>query len=306
MDVSILAINVVSGLMWGCVLGVAAIGLTLLWGVMKVVNLAHGELLLLGGYAIAWLYVTYGLNPLVGALAALAIGVAAGAAIYWALLHKLVGKVDIITLRIEMSTLLMMFALSIALYNVYSHVTRSEPRGIGLWHVGPTSVVKFGPVAVQMNHLFAAVLALFITIAVHLFLTRTMVGKAIRAVMQDSQAAALVGIDPVKIKMFTAMLAIGVTALSGFLVLLYESSIIPGTAYKYAPLGFVIVVLGGLGSILGSFIGGVIIGVVYGLSKVIVAELYSPMASDPIALSTAFVILVLVLLFKPEGLFGRR
>jgi len=307
MDTTVLMINILNGLIWGSILGASAIGLTLLWGVMKVVNIAEGETLLLGSYIIIWAYMSYGITPYIGMWMALIVGAIVGLVVYWALLHKLVGKVEIITLKTEMSTLLVMFALSTFLYNAYYYWIGSEPRGIGLWHVGgEVSYVTVGGITLRVNSIFAAILAILTAVATHLFLTRTMAGKSIRAVMQDAQAASLAGIDPVKVKMLTAILGIGITAFTGFLVLLHEAAITPEMSHKYAPVAFTIVVLGGLGSVMGSLIGGFIIGLVYGVSKVMVAEYYTPLAADPIALSTAFIIMVLVLLFRPQGLFGRR
>ncbi len=305
MEFSIVIIILVHGLLWGVILGAASTGLTLLWGVMKVVNVAHGEIILLGSYLVIILY-SLGLSPYIGLFSSLVTGLIIGLAIYWVLLHKLVGKIEVMTLKTEMSTLLIMFALSIAVSNSYYYFIGSEPKGLGLWHFGPTSNVKASSVVVRTNSILAAFLALILVAVLHLILTKTTLGRAIRAVMQDAQAASLVGINPVKIKMLTTVIAISVTMFSGFLVVLYETAITPMTALIYTPMAFVIVVLGGLGSVVGSLIGGIIIGLVYGLSKAVIASVFNPLASAPLALSAAFILLILVLLFKPEGLFGRR
>lgn len=304
MELSILAIDLINGLLWGIILGFAAAGLTLLWGVMKVVNIAQGETILLGSYLTIILFTQFGLSPIIGGLVALLVGLVAGFLIYWALLHKLVGRVERITLKIEMSTLLAMFALSIALLNFYYYAFGSEPRGLGLWNIG-LPYIRVLSTTIRTSILLADAVALISIFILYLFLERTILGKSIRAVMQDAQAASLVGINPVKIKLLTAIIGIGVTTFSGLTVLLFEASVTPEISYKYAPLGFVVVVLGGLGSIVGSMVAGVIIGVIYGLSKFAVS-LYNPRISDPIALSTAFIVLILILLFKPEGIFGRK
>ncbi len=303
MDISLAVVSSIYGLLWGAVLGFASVGLTLLWGVMKVVNLAQGEIILMGSY-IAIILFALGINPFVGGSLALITGLAVGFLIYWSLLHKLVGKVEKITLKIEMSTLLAMFALSIALSNYYYYTFGNEPRGLGLWSIG-LSYIRIGAMTVRTNVLLADVLSILSVVVVYLFLERTILGKSIRAVMQDAQAASLVGIDPVKIKLLTAMLGIGLTAFSGFMVILYESAVTPDVAYKYAPLSFVIVVLGGLGSVVGALVAGLIIGLVYGVSKSVVA-FYNQNMSDPVALAVVFTILIVILLVKPEGLFGRK
>jgi branched-subunit amino acid ABC-type transport system permease component len=306
MEWSILILNLVHGFLWGTILGATAIGLSLLWGVMKVVNVAHGETLLLGSYLIIMLYTALGLSPYIGLVAALALGLVVGLGIYWALLHKIIGKVEIVTLKVEMSTLLIMFALSVILSNSYYHFIGSEPKGLGLWHFTSVSSIRLGPVPIRTNSILAVILAFVIVISLHLLLKKTMLGKSINAVMQDAQAAALVGIDPVKVKMLTASLAIGVTTLSGFLVIMHETAITPGSALIYTPMAFVVVVLGGLGNIIGAFIGGIIIGTVYGFSKAVIAAYYTPLASAPLSLAISFTVLIIVLLLKPEGLFGGK
>jgi len=303
--IDILLINVVNGVLWGLIIGVSSLGLTELWGVMKVVNIAQGETLLLGAYIVIWAYTTLALSPLIGIWVALAIGIAAGAIIYFLLLHKLIGKVEVMTLKTEMSTLLIMFALSIILSNSYYYWIGAEPKGLGTWKIFESTYYYIGSLRLRTNEIFAATFAIILTLVMYLFLSKTITGKAIRAVMQDAQAASLVGINPVKIKLLTSILGIGITVFTGFLILLHEASITPETAVKYAPIAFAVVVLGGLGNELGTLIGGIIIGFVYGLTKVIISSINPAILSDPFALSTAFMILVLTLLLKPEGLFGR-
>jgi len=304
--ISILIINVITGIIWGLIIGSSSMGLTEIWGVMKVVNIAHGEMLLLGAYTVILLYISFSMSPLLGIWISLLIGILAGAAVYFALLHKLIGRIEILTLKTEMSTLLVMFALSIILSNSYYYWIGAEPRGLGTWTLGAVSYVEIGNLTLRINEIFAGVFAVVLVVFVHLFLTKTMIGKSIRAVMQDAQAASLVGINPVKIKLLTSILGIGLTVFTGFLILLHEASITPEVAAKYAPVAFAVVVLGGLGNVIGALVGGIIIGLVYGLTKVIISYVNPAIISDPFALSTAFIILVLTLLFKPEGLFGRR
>lgn len=305
MDISGLLINIVNGLLWGVILGAAATGLTLIWGVMKVVNIAHGETLLLGGYIVFIIYAAFQLSPYIGFITALLMGLFLGVLTYLLLLHKLIGHVEVVTLKIEMSTLLVTFALSIILYNLYYYFFGGEPRGLGTWNIDvSTPYVSLGFMNIRVNSILAVVLSIIVVLSLHLFLTRTMIGKGILAVMQDSLAASLVGIDPIKIKFLTTVLAFGVTAFSGVMILLHETAIVPDMAYKYAPIGFVTVVVGGLGSILGSFLGGLLIGFVYGLSRYIFSNILNMRYPDPLALAVVFVILIISLLFRPQGLFG--
>ena len=304
MDVTGLLINIINGLLWGVILGAAATGLTLIWGVMKVVNIAHGETLLLGGYTVFVIFAAFQLSPILGFIVSLMVGIVLGAFTYLILLHKLIGHVEVITLKVEMSTLLVTFALSIILYNLFYFFFGGEPRGLGTWNIGVSSYISLGFMNIRVNSLLAVFLSILVVISLHLFLTRTLIGKGILAVMQDSLAASLVGINPIKVKFLTTILAFGVTAFSGVMILLHETAIVPDMAYKYAPIGFVTVVIGGLGSVLGSFLGGILIGLIYGLSRYIFSNVLNMRYPDPMALAIVFVILILALLFKPQGLFG--
>ncbi|MET1101668.1 MAG: branched-chain amino acid ABC transporter permease [Pyrodictiaceae archaeon] len=296
----------VYGIIQGALFGVVAIGLSLIWGVMKVVNLAHGELLVIGAYSAILLAKLYNADPAVSPFLDFLLGAILGLAIFYAILYKLVGKVEVVTLREEMSTLLAMFGLSIFLFKFLYLWTDMDPN-LDLYEAVPekgvfahASSISFMGISVEATKLYVFAVSIIIAIIMHLFLTRTTLGLAIRAVTQDAVAVSLVGLNPARIKAIATLIGIGITLTSGGLVALYHGAgISPELSPLYAPLSFVIVVLGTPGNLWGSMLAGFIIGEAYNL-------VYALTGSLSLGLASAFAILVAVLVFRPEGLFGRR
>lgn len=316
----LVAQGVVSGFLYGSLIGIIAVGLTLIWGVMKVVNLAHGHLAVLGGMVAAFIFTQAGVNPFVLFVAFLGFGAVMGVILYYTSINRIIGSVDVITLKEEMATLMTTFGFGITLFGLHYVVnSRYEEYSIqpGISYVasiGGRSVVEiqsislgYAPFTVTVTQVIVAVLALALAVATHLLLTRTKLGLMIRAVAQDSRALALHGVNPVLIKLATTVISASIAVASGVLYVTYAGSITPTTEFILAPLSFVIVVLGGLGSVLGTYIGGVILGVVY---QVILYASSSPdffgQPQQALALGAAFAILVLMLLVRPQGLFGKR
>ncbi len=296
----------VYGFVQGSLLGAVAAGLSLIWGVMKIVNLAHGELVVLGAYLAVLLAKAYGMDPLATPYIDFVIGAMVGLAIFYAILYKLVGKVEVITLKEEMATLLAMFGLSMFLFKLFYIWVDVDPH-LELYETVPSKGVyaslgslSIGGVTVEVSKLYVVAAAYAAVLAVHLFLTRTVTGLAIRAVTQDATAVALVGMNPVRVRAIAALIGIGLTVFAGGLVALYHGSgISPELSPIYAPLSFVIVVLGTPGNLWGSMVAGIIIGLAYNL-------VYAFTNSLSLGMFTAFAILVAVLAVRPEGLFARR
>lgn len=297
---------IVYGVLQGGLFGVVAIGLSLIWGVMKVVNLAHGEMVVLGAYILVLLAKIMGLDPLLGPYADFFFGAVLGFAVFYSILYLLVGTAEVITLKEEMATLLAMFGLSIFMFKSFYIWTDYDPN-LDLYETVPSKgfyaalgSIHFGSVAVETVKIYVFIVAIAIATLMHFFLTRTTTGLAIRAVTQDAVAVSLVGMNPVRVKLVASLIGIGLTVLSGGLVALYHGSgISPELAGIYAPLSFTIVVLGTPGHLWGSMIAGIIIGLVYNL-------VYAFTGSLSLGFAAAFAILVAVLAVRPEGLFGRE
>jgi branched-chain amino acid transport system permease protein len=278
--------SVVSGVLTGSLYAMIGVGLTVVFGVMRIINLAHGEMVMLGMFGAFWGQQLWGVDPFVSIVIWAPLMFVAGVLVYRFLLRKVIPGG-------ELNTLLYTAGLSLLVANVALFAWTGDYRTINLRY-GMMPWRPFG-IAVPVPLAIAFVLALAITGALYLFLARTDTGRAVRATAQNAEAAILMGIDVEKI----AMLTFGVgTALAGAAGVLLGPSL-----YLYPTVGeilivkcFVIVVLGGLGSVPGAIAGGVLLGVVESLGAVYV----SMALKDGIG----FLIFLAVLLYRPSGLFG--
>src|SRR5919198_2195559 len=182
MSLSLLFQAILNGLLIGSIYGLSALGLTLVWGIMDVVNLAHGEIILLGAYLNFWLFTLYGVNPLLSLALSIPLGIVVGWILHTALIRHVVGKSGL-------TTLLLTFGLSIFLNNAMLNLWLPDTRTVPWLR---TSFVA-GGLVFPGARLLAFGIVLLMTAALYVFLVRTYPGKAIRAVMQDPEAAAAMG-----------------------------------------------------------------------------------------------------------------
>jgi branched-chain amino acid transport system permease protein len=280
----------VNGLLIGGIYGLAALGLSLIWGVMKVVNLAHGVFIMLGAYLGYGMYHLLGLHPLLAMLIAIPIGAGAGVLIYRYLINKLI-EAATNEVEMEMMCLLFTFGLSIIIYGAALNIWGSDMRGVPT--LMPT--VLLGDIVIPSSRLVAFISALVLGALLYLFLKKTYIGKAIRAVTQNRNYVMLDGIDPVK--MFQISFSIGLSyALMAGVVISLTYPITPIMGVNYLLKCFTVVVLGGLGNPLGAFLGGLILGM---------AESYTSLfATYAISPAIAFITLILILIFRPGGILG--
>lgn len=278
------------GVMLGCVFAVVAHGLNLIWGVVKVVNIAHGEFIMLGAYGAYFLNLYAGLNPLISAIIAGALGIFVGYAFYFGFLHRELRGKETITLRSEMVTLVSTFGLSLFMSNVAVLAFTGNFVGIN-WTPG---TVAIGFLEIPLGALYVTLLAVLIIAASFFFLDRTYVGNAIKAYSQDITATELAGVNPTKVASLATAIGFSVTMAGGALLTVWiPTGINPYMGALYAPISFVIVVLGGPGKMLGSLVGGITLGVV-----IDVLQAFVPVS---LAYAAAFLVLIPVLLFRPEG-----
>jgi branched-subunit amino acid ABC-type transport system permease component len=278
------------GVMLGCVFAVVAHGLNLIWGVVKVVNVAHGEFIMLGAYGAYFLNLFAGLNPLISAIIAGALGIFVGYAFYFGFLHRELRGKETITLRSEMVTLVSTFGLSLFMSNVAVLAFTGNFVGIN-WTPG---TVAIGFLEIPLGALYVTLLAVLIIAASFFFLDRTYVGNAIKAYSQDITATELAGVNPTKVASLATAIGFSVTMAGGALLTVWiPTGINPYMGALYAPISFVIVVLGGPGKMLGSLVGGITLGVV-----IDVLQAFVPVS---LAYAAAFLVLIPVLLFRPEG-----
>ncbi|MBI3635588.1 MAG: branched-chain amino acid ABC transporter permease [Candidatus Rokubacteria bacterium] len=262
-------------------------GLTLIFGLMNVVNFAHGEFYTLGAYAAFAVLAFSGLDFFTAVLVALATGAAAGALCERVLLRPLLGaSID--------TTMLVMIGLWIALQNtellVWGGVAKSIP------HPFPTTPLVLGPLSIAPLRLFVFLLAFALIAGAHLLIHRTRLGRAMRATFQDRDTAALMGVPIRRIHTVTfafgSALAAGAGALLGPVFLVY-----PSMGDLVSLKAFSVVILGGLGNLAGATLGGLLLGVAEEFGAGYVSSGYRD--------AVGFVIIILVLLLRPSGLFAR-
>jgi branched-subunit amino acid ABC-type transport system permease component len=278
--------SIIDGLLIGFVYGVAAMGLTLIWGVMRVINLGHGATMALGMFVTYLLFSNFALNPYLGMLVVIVLALLFGFLIYGVALQRVIQAG-------YLSTLLATFAVNMIIIGVGTAVFTTSPRNIDF----SAGSMTFGPVILQGTRLFAAVAAVVITAALYAFLYFTRPGKAIRAVSNNRNAAELMGIPSNQVLALSFGLGTMLAAVAGGLTsTFFPFTILSGATYQLK--SFVICVLGGLGNPLGALLGGLILGALEGIIPTFMAVSWVPVVE--------FGLFVLVLVVKPSGLLGGK
>ncbi|HEU4371760.1 MAG TPA: branched-chain amino acid ABC transporter permease [Methylomirabilota bacterium] len=287
---NILAQQLVLGLLIGGLYGLAAAGLSLVFGVLKVLNVAHGELIMLGGYAAFWTVALLGLDPFVSLLLVVPLSLLLGVGLYWGLFGFVV-RADEET-RIK-NSLLIGFGLGLALHALAVLLWTADERSIVTPYGGS---IRLAGLSVPIVRLASLLIALALIGGLHLLLARWRWGKAIRATAEDWQAALLTGIDVRRAYLLAFAIGTGLAGAAGTLVSIgYSTS--PSIGLEWTLKALIVVVLAGLGSMLGTFVGGLVLGV---------AEAASAAAfGGPYREVVGLVLFVVVLVVRPRGLFGR-
>ncbi len=279
------------GLFAGSIYGIAVAGLALVFGVLRVLNVAHGELLLLGGYGSFWLFALLGVDPFVSLLLVVPglflLGVALDGLVFRGL-APLEGEE-----RVK-SSLLVSFGLTLILQHAMQHFFTADERTVPLGYAG--SVVSAFGVALPATRSLSLLIALAAMLALHLFLRHTYAGKAIRAVAEDGEGAALVGIDRRRVHRLTLGLGAALAGVAGSLVVV-SYGIDPGGGLTWTLKAVVVLTLAGSGSVLGAFPAGLLLGLVEAVSGMALGATWREVAG--------LVVFLLVLLLRPAGLFRR-
>jgi len=292
-DAALFFTDLALGLLLGCVFAVIAHGLNLIWGVAKVVNVAHGEFIMLGAYGAYFFNVWFGFNPLLSVPIDAAIGLGAGVVFYFVILYRELRGKESMGPQSEMVTLVATFGLSLVLINVAQALWTGNNVGIP-WSPG---IIQFGFLQLPLGGLYVAIVSVVIIALSHVFLSRTYLGNAIRAHSQDIPAIQLVGINPTLIAAVGTAIGFCITMAGGALLTVWlPTGIYPAMGNLYAPISFVIVVLGGPGKMWGSLVGGLTLGVMIDVGQLFLG------GSIALAEAIAFLTLIPVLLFRPEGL----
>lgn len=280
--------HIVNALILGGTYALLGIGLTLIFGIMRVVNFTHGELYTFGAYMVFFFASTLGANFFVSIAAAMVLGVVLGAAIEFSLLRTL-RKADIDT------TMLVMIGAWIFLQNAEQMIWSGVAKSIS--HPFPLDPLVLGEVSVSWLRLFVFIFAIVLIGCTYYLIHRTRLGKAMRATFQDSDTAALMGVNINGIYTATFALGSGLAATAG--ALLGPVFVVTPTMGDMAALkAFAIVILGGLGNIVGATLGGFILAMVEEMGAGYISSGYRDAMS--------FLLIILVLVYKPTGLFAQK
>lgn len=285
---SLLNQSIVSGVLIGGLYALMSLGMSLSWGVLKVINLAHFSFILLSGYVTYELSATYGLDPFVAIAFCVPVFALLGAALQWVFNRSRVS---------EFESLLLTFGLFIIFESVASTVWTADFRRLSVdQNPYVSQAVWIGPLALPVPQLSAFLVAIAMAVATWYLLDKTHFGRAVRAMATDRGVAGAFGINHAKVSMQLASMAAGFAAMAGVFIAM-SRALFPGLAVEWFGVVFSVVILGGLGSTLGTVLAGVIIGLVGAITTVI--------AGPPMAPLATFLVLIATLLFRPQGIMGR-
>jgi branched-subunit amino acid ABC-type transport system permease component len=286
MNTHALLASCIDGLLLGFVYGLAAMGLTLIFGVMRVINLAHATVIMMGMYVVYVLSTQFGVNPYAGLVLALLLGLAFGVVMYFVAVHRVINAP-------ELTTLLATYSVNLMMTGVATVIFTTTPRALSV----DLGAFRTGVITVLGTKAVAVLIAILVTAALYLFLYRTRIGKSIRAVANNRAAAELMGINTTGMLALSFGIGTMLAVISGGLIAtLFSFTVLSGGVYETK--SFVIVVLGGLGSPAGALLGGVILGLLEG-----VTTMFMPVGWVPVI---EYVIFVMILLVRPSGLLGAR
>jgi branched-subunit amino acid ABC-type transport system permease component len=278
--------SIISGLLLGLVYGLAAIGLNLIWGVMKVINLSHGAFIALGMITIWLLYTSFGVFPYAGILVVLLIGLILGIITYFSALHRVINAP-------ELSTLLSTFSVSLIIIGFGTFIFKTNPKALDF----SMGAIEIGSIVILGTKVATGVISILFTALLYVFLYKTRMGKAIRAVSMNRTAAELMGINSNITLALSFGIGISLAMVAGALIAtIFPFTILSGGGYELK--SFVICVLGGLGSPLGALVGGLTLGLIENIVTLQIPTSYVPVLE--------FALLVVILVLKPTGLLGGK
>jgi len=277
----------IDGLLLGGVYAAVAVGFALVFGIMNVINLAHGALIMLGAYVTFWLWKLVGIDPFLS----IPISMVCIFCLGWLIQRFLINYVIRAPMLI---TFLMTFGLELLIVDLALNFFSADNRSVTTPLSG--APIQFAGITLPVVHFITLGIALLLTGLLGLFLARTRTGNAIRATSMDLDAARLVGIKIGQVYALTFAIGGAAAGAAGSLIIL-NYSMNPGGGEFYTLIGFVVCVLGGLGSISGALVGGLIFGIVQSMSQAFIGPAFQN--------AIAFGLLVVILLLRPSGILGK-
>lgn len=276
----------ISGLMLGGIYALVSMGLTMIFGVVRVINFAHGEFLMLAMFLVYWLNVLLGMDPYLSVIITVPVFFLFGVLVQRILIQPIQSAPATIKIFSTLGLGFMLSNLALMLWN-------ADYRSVKVSY--STAVINISTLSISVPRLVAFCVALLVAVFMFSFLTKTDIGKQIRAVSQSRQAALLMGINVKRIYMVAFGIGSALVGLAGSL-LMPMYFVYPSIGALFSLIAFVVVVLGGLGNMYGAFIGGLIIGLIEALAGAFI----DPALKEVIY----FVIFILILLWKPSGLIS--
>lgn len=280
--------SIFNGILMGCIYALIALGLSLIFGVMNVVNFAHGNFVMLSMYFTFWVGTLYKIDAVLSPLITFPLLFLFGILVYYGLISRTLR--EHYTIQIAVTVGLMTFLGAIT-----QLIWQARPRALAYSFVQGT--IQFGSYTIALSRLISAIISLIIIMVISFFLARTWPGRAIRATSDDSSAASLMGIDFQKTYALAFGLGSGLTAIAGGLLMTFQQ-VDPTMGLRFGLLSFCILALAGLGSIAGLVISGLIVGI----SESLAMSFWDPRARTLVI----YLIFILVLWLRPRGLFGRK
>jgi len=285
-QINLLLTSLPDGVLLGFVYGVAAMGLSLIWGVMNVINLSHGALIALGMFGTFILFIQNGINPYIGLFIIATLGLLLGVLIYFVAVHRVINAP-------HLSSLLATFSINMIIIGIGTAYFTTSPYNVD-FNMGS---FQLGSTVVLGTRLIAGLFAILFGGGLYLFLFRTRPGKFVRAVTNNRDAAELMGVPSTRILALSFGLGAMLAAVSGALIAtFFPFNILSGDSYQLK--SFVICVLGGLGNPIGALVGGLILGVLEGIVPAYLNSSWVPVIE--------FGLFVLIILVRPSGLFGAK
>jgi branched-chain amino acid transport system permease protein len=286
MELIVLAQALVSGILIGGLYALISVGLTLIFGVMKIINFAHGDLMMIGMYLTYWMFTLYDIDPYVSLIVTIPTLFVIGSLIQKHLINRVLDAP-------QTSQLFLTLGLMLITQNATLLFWKANYRAIRTTYTG--SVFNLGGVFISIPRLVSFFVAIFLTCVLYVFLDRTKIGRAMRATAQNREVSSLMGVNISRIYMIafgigTACVGAAGTLLSTF----YYISPTVGTVFTLT--AFLVVVLGGMGSFTGALVGGLIVGLTESLGTIYTSTQYRELIT--------FVLFIFILLLKPSGLVG--
>jgi branched-chain amino acid transport system permease protein len=290
MMIDLLAQTFVNGINLGALYGLAAVGLSLIFGVMKILNIAHGEFLMVGGYTAFWFFTLYGIDPFWGLPLVAVILFLLGAGCYKLLFSGVAKFMEETKIK---NSLLVGFGLFLIIPQIARMLWTADERAITPAYSGGSFPIL--GIRIAYAPLGGIAVALVVILGLHLLLSKTYFGKSVRAASENWKAAKLMGINVDWTFLLTFALGVAMAGLAGVLVGLTQV-ITPAVGMTWTLKALIVVVLAGMGSIGGAFLAGLILGVVEAVSAIFMG---------PYTIALGMVIFLVILMFKPQGLFGK-